>query len=566
MPRMPQSAQNRVFRLDRGSVNQPYLTKDGILLCDAVFARDGVLEYDYIADDGTVQTRRELRLPEENKRALAGFGLTSVTIEHPDGLVDANNGDQLRHGISLQHPRYEIVEGKGGFVKGQIALLTTDARDAIASGISEISAGYECWLEESPGEWFNPGTGRAERYDGIQRDIDVNHVCLTRQGRAGADVRALADSLRFCAPEASPTQPKQPLQSPRPRCDAAYQSAPTVLPTAPQPVPHPTPQIMEQATTLTSTPMTTLHLPGGSIALPMEVYAVLAPLLQDREAMAKELDAMKSQQSAASTAELIQLEPVEDGDMVSQDEYDKMKDRADSLKARLDAADTLLLKAGFVRRGDAYVPRKGKRRDADQPLVEDMDDEEEMTADMEEGGEVITADMDEDMDDEMNDGASGDPRTDSRRGKGKAKQSKQDAIASQAAALFRAYKDAAVLCPDLDQSRFDSAKCDRDVHRMVVAEKFPDLKLDSKPPGFIEGIYQVIVETHKDSVQDSGEQLPESVRPLHDSQDYVGQLSAVTRNATHAERRGDSRNGSVSASAQKRMGNYNKPLTASKRR
>jgi hypothetical protein len=53
---------------------------------------------------------------------------------------------------------------------------------------SQISCGYNCQLEETPGEW------QGQRYDAIQRAIRYNHVALEPIGRAGPEVGIRLDA------------------------------------------------------------------------------------------------------------------------------------------------------------------------------------------------------------------------------------------------------------------------------------------------------------------------------------------------------------------------------------
>ncbi|HEY9643070.1 MAG TPA: DUF2213 domain-containing protein [Coleofasciculaceae cyanobacterium] len=168
-------------RYDLGELRSPHTTHDGMLLCEATFARDGVLEY-RLPGGGV---RRELRRPEENKKALTSFGIAPVTIEHPPVLLTEDNSEAYRKGISLQDVEY----GKGGYVKGVVALMDSMAIDyATKEGGAEISAGYTCNIKPTPGVW------KGQHYDCEQVDLVVNHLALTKRGRAGPEVRLHLDS------------------------------------------------------------------------------------------------------------------------------------------------------------------------------------------------------------------------------------------------------------------------------------------------------------------------------------------------------------------------------------
>lgn len=189
-----------LIRYDRGIIQlsgrKPVRTDDGTLLLDAVFARDGVLDYKILNPASGNGLRRELRLPEENKKAIAQFGIIPVTDEHPPGLLDSNNASLYRKGLTLQSPRYESIPGKGGFVLGQIAVFDSDLQERILSGEQvETSSGYKCSCEEKSGE-YKHADGSFYNYDAIQRNLEINHQAITRKGRAGSDVCVYLDSLR----------------------------------------------------------------------------------------------------------------------------------------------------------------------------------------------------------------------------------------------------------------------------------------------------------------------------------------------------------------------------------
>lgn len=166
-------------RFDRGGIRNAQLTPEGYLLAEAVYCRDGIL--DYRSPSGRV--RREFRPPEANKAALENFGFKPYTTEHPPVLLDATNAKQYAQGFTDSTTFYDP---KAGFVRGVIAVFDSEAIASIQQGKTvEISAGYQCAVKEEPGTW------RGERYDAIQEIIKPNHVAGTIKGRAGAEVRFL---------------------------------------------------------------------------------------------------------------------------------------------------------------------------------------------------------------------------------------------------------------------------------------------------------------------------------------------------------------------------------------
>lgn len=512
------------IRFDTGQVLNPHETDDGILLCDAVFARDGVLEY---KDSRTGKTRREFRPPEENQRALASFGLASLTLEHPSGLVDEKNAADVRKGISLQHPQYVLVPGKGGFVQGQIAVLDKAAQSAVKrKDASELSAGYKCRIEEAPGIWVNPATGQRERYDAIQRDIEVNHIALTRLGRAGPDVKVLG---RFDSDD-----------------DLAYQ-----IPDAQQQEP-PAQHLDSQKESMTTTPvpMATLNLPGGSAQVPQDVFNVISPLLSRHDSetteLKKDLDEAEERADAAEASA---------DDLKNQVEY---KDGAiAALKDRLDAAESILDAEGYTWDKSAADYRSdevhGKKKKKGKKVAEFFED-------LEESEDGIKRDMSkEDMDDENDDDYDDDyddemPPKSKKKGKKDSSYKKDSAdIRRETLNLLQAVRDAESMGVHLTEEHFDSISTPADVRRIVLQELRPQINLDDKSDAYIEARYDAIAE-------DMGD---EPVRADSNTrQDYASEMSAALGSAGRS--RGSGLEAARQASAERRMSNYKSSLTATK--
>lgn len=286
-----------------------------MLVCDATFARDGVLKY--VRPDGT--ERIELRLPEENQKALTSFGLAPLTIEHPPVLLNEDNAESYRKGVSLQNVQY----GKGGFVQGSIALMDSEAiRYATQAGGAELSAGYTCDLDETPGVW------KGLKYDAIQRNIQVNHIALTKKGRAGPDVCLHLDSADADA-------------------DIAYQIYPS------------TPNLR----------MATLRIDSVDYEIP----ETIAPLLGSK---LKRLDTLETQMQGAEE----KIESLEEQVEEVTEERDRERGRADAQEICLTNAEIILEGLGYRRdsMGD-YVrtDMKGKKHTAEEPDEEEPDDQSE---------------------------------------------------------------------------------------------------------------------------------------------------------------------------------------------
>ncbi len=169
-----------VLRLDTGSVASVQRTGSGGWRIDAAIARTGILEY--LRADGSI--RREYRPDSEvfSPESLASYEDVPFTVEHPKGLLTPES-----HAASVGHVRSPRRDG--AHLSATIVVNDARGQRAIDAGMREVSCGYECRLDETPG--VSP---EGIPYDAVQRDIRANHVSLVRRGRAGASVRLRLDS------------------------------------------------------------------------------------------------------------------------------------------------------------------------------------------------------------------------------------------------------------------------------------------------------------------------------------------------------------------------------------
>lgn len=171
----------RVARQDVASLRSPRTTAAGYLRADAFIARVGIQEY----SDGAGGVRRELRLPDEvfDGEALESFVGVPVTDDHPGAMLDTQNARAHARG-NVSTPRAD-----GNFVRADVLVTDADLIAKMKSGKTQLSCGYSCDLDETPGVW------RGQQYDATQRNIRGNHVAVVDRGRAGPDVCARMDAL-----------------------------------------------------------------------------------------------------------------------------------------------------------------------------------------------------------------------------------------------------------------------------------------------------------------------------------------------------------------------------------
>jgi uncharacterized protein len=184
-------------------------TQQGFLRVPARLTRTGI--FLYRRADGTI--RRELRLPDEvfKPGSMASFGLAPLTLDHPPEPVTAANVAKYRVGTVG-----EAIRRDGDFMATDIVIQDAKAIEAVEAGKQEISNGYECDLDETP------GTYNGEKYDAIQRAIVGNHCAIVDRGRAGPDCRLRMDaadaeqvepiSQEPAAPGPQPTKEENPMK------------------------------------------------------------------------------------------------------------------------------------------------------------------------------------------------------------------------------------------------------------------------------------------------------------------------------------------------------------------
>ncbi len=170
----------RKYRLDSIRMDQTYYTEEGYLVDHPIVTRCGIFEYeDPQARDGI---RRELRIPEEvfSEKSLASYEGKPIIITHDAGEIDKNNVHREQIGTILSKGYQD-----GESVRCKIVIHNTDALKRC--GLRELSLGYSQTPEEKPGKY------QGQSYDCIQRDIEINHLALVGEARAGDAARLNID-------------------------------------------------------------------------------------------------------------------------------------------------------------------------------------------------------------------------------------------------------------------------------------------------------------------------------------------------------------------------------------
>ena len=167
---------------DAVTLGETRITRAGYLVADARISRTGIQTY----------LGRELGRPDLERvrvyrggdevfseTSLATFAHAPVTDDHPPVMVDAANWRTYARGQTGN----EVLRD-GQFVR--IPMMVTDAAAiaAIQGGKRELSAGYTCDVDFTPGT-----TPEGDAYDACMRNVVGNHIAIVHRGRAGSECR-----------------------------------------------------------------------------------------------------------------------------------------------------------------------------------------------------------------------------------------------------------------------------------------------------------------------------------------------------------------------------------------
>ncbi len=110
--------------------------------------------------------------------------LAPLTNDHPNVAVTSQNVKKFQVGIVGE----QIEPAENIYLGSMVTIMDADAIRDVEAGVEELSCGYDCQIDEAPGEY------EGQPYDVIQRMIRYNHVALVPKGRAGRNVKLRLDS------------------------------------------------------------------------------------------------------------------------------------------------------------------------------------------------------------------------------------------------------------------------------------------------------------------------------------------------------------------------------------
>lgn len=146
-------------------------------------ARVGV--FPYMKADRSIEM--EAKLPTEllSDSTVNSANNRPVTNDH-HGLVTKGNATQLAKGFTADNAHVD-----GNTLRVDMTIMDGKLIDAINNGKQELSIGFQTNIDQTPGEY------NGVAYDSVQKDIQINHVAVVNQGRAGHKVRLLGDSAEM---------------------------------------------------------------------------------------------------------------------------------------------------------------------------------------------------------------------------------------------------------------------------------------------------------------------------------------------------------------------------------
>lgn len=125
-----------------------------------------------------------------NPETIDSFRLLPFTDDH-EMLGDPEEGFTSAEEKGVHGVIGEDVYFEDGYLKANLKIFSDALSDLISQGKKELSIGYRCLYD------MTPGTYNGEHYDGIQREIRGNHLALVQEGRSGSDIAVLDQKHTF---------------------------------------------------------------------------------------------------------------------------------------------------------------------------------------------------------------------------------------------------------------------------------------------------------------------------------------------------------------------------------
>lgn len=169
-------------RYDIDAASKVNKTADGYLTATPRVARTGIQLY--LGSEIGVTDKKVVRIYRSEDEVFSTdsmhtFAHKPVTDDHPPQPVTSKNWKQFSRGQIGDE-----VARDGEFIRVPMVLMDSGLISKVEQGKAELSVGYTCDLDMTAGQ-----TADGQQYDGVQKNIRVNHVAVVNQGRAGKAAR-----------------------------------------------------------------------------------------------------------------------------------------------------------------------------------------------------------------------------------------------------------------------------------------------------------------------------------------------------------------------------------------
>lgn len=174
-----------VIRYDKAFIKDFKETDEGYLTITACpITRPGV--FPYRRTDGGLSM--EAKLPDElfSKATVLSANAKPMTDDHPTEPVTAANYNKYSKGMT--HNDAHVLDNKL-----LVSFTITDAETIkkINDGKRELSIGFQADVSKETGVY------NGMQYDSVQRNMQINHIAIVDEGRAGPEVAIRGDSVAF---------------------------------------------------------------------------------------------------------------------------------------------------------------------------------------------------------------------------------------------------------------------------------------------------------------------------------------------------------------------------------
>lgn len=167
---------------DALTLDAPRRDSTGNMVASVLAARTGTQDYAGYEVGKPEMAKVVVYRPAEevfSRDSMRSFAGAPVTIEHPREAVTPSNWKDHAVGEASE----EIVRD-GEAVRVPFLLRDAAGIAAVEGGKREISMGYECTLDWTPGQ-----TADGKAYDAVQRGIRINHLAIVDRARGGPTLR-----------------------------------------------------------------------------------------------------------------------------------------------------------------------------------------------------------------------------------------------------------------------------------------------------------------------------------------------------------------------------------------